>query len=46
MLIRVFESCVVLDGNQTQVEDDARADAFESCVVLDGNQTVRGLAHV
>ena len=34
-----FESCVVLDGNQTESIGTIDADGFESCVVLDGNQT-------
>ena len=34
-----FESCVVLDGNQTRGAVWYRTLEFESCVVLDGNQT-------
>ena len=34
-----FESCVVLEGNQTQVKHTAICAEFESCVVLEGNQT-------
>ena len=35
-----FESCVVLDGNQTTCGRCAPDAQFESCVVLDGNQTI------
>ena len=35
----MFESCVVLDGNQTRGLNSHCIDLFESCVVLDGNQT-------
>ena len=38
---RKFESCVVLDGNQTGRAMRAWETQFESCVVLDGNQTER-----
>ena len=34
-----FESCVVLDGNQTDGAGRQGRTRFESCVVLDGNQT-------
>ena len=34
-----FESCVVLDGNQTMNPKAMNHLQFESCVVLDGNQT-------
>ena len=34
-----FESCVVLDGNQTFLDPSYVHALFESCVVLDGNQT-------
>ena len=34
-----FESCVVLDGNQTDANRITSLTLFESCVVLDGNQT-------
>ena len=34
-----FESCVVLDGNQTTMYGLPQFWQFESCVVLDGNQT-------
>ena len=40
----MFESCVVLDGSQTQSDFYRRADEFESCVVLDGSQTIKILA--
>ena len=36
-----FESCVVLDGNQTGLIGSPLQYSFESCVVLDGNQTCR-----
>ena len=35
----MFESCVVLDGNQTVLSLPSAYILFESCVVLDGNQT-------
>ena len=35
----MFESCVVLDGNQTLCFKSLAYMGFESCVVLDGNQT-------
>ena len=34
-----FESCVVLEGNQTGTEATTAISMFESCVVLEGNQT-------
>ena len=39
VVIILFESCVVLDGNQTRCQKKNITDMFESCVVLDGNQT-------
>ncbi len=39
---RLFESCVVLDGNQAVNASHPSQLVFESCVVLDGNQA----AHV
>ena len=38
----MFESCVVLDGSQTETSNDWRPGLFESCVVLDGSQTWGG----
>ena len=34
-----FESCVVLEGNQTKEYSGRFRAGFESCVVLEGNQT-------
>ena len=35
----MFESCVVLDGSQTNTITFSSEGGFESCVVLDGSQT-------
>ena len=35
----MFESCVVLDGNESGALCACRALLFESCVVLDGNES-------
>ena len=40
-----FESCVVLDGNQTPATTTLLSVLFESCVVLDGNQTLKAGVH-
>ena len=37
----MFESRVVLDGNQTGYQNHKAWQGFESRVVLDGNQTLR-----
>ena len=42
--LRMFESCVVLDGSQTFTNYDEFKNQFESCVVLDGSQTLQPLA--
>ena len=34
-----FESCVVLDGDKTNMPVNVRFFVFESCVVLDGDKT-------
>ena len=39
-----FESCVVLEGNQTKAAIYIHDIEFESCVVLEGNQTYRRCA--
>ncbi len=36
-----FESCVVLDGDKTDVWGRRPVGWFESCVVLDGDKTIR-----
>ena len=41
---QLFESCVVLDGNQTANAHREVVRWFESCVVLDGNQTLDAAA--
>ena len=45
-MIRLFESCVVLDGNPTCIYNAIHAGVFESCVVLDGNPTESGAKYM
>ena len=41
-----FESCVVLDGDKTEIDVIEHAISFESCVVLDGDKTVLAVLYM